>query len=390
MSTVALARAVGVSPRQVIDYEQGRHTPSPARLKRLADVLGISTQVLAGVPRGEETLAGLRRFAGWDRVEAVRLLAMRVPGVTARRLQTAESGRQVRAWREPVVLERVTEALAELYNVSADTVRLAWSRTTLVQADPTAPRSTHAQGAQASAERMWNDLNGRQRAYLMACYRQDQEAESDARPRHAGSQVVGPTRRRKLLFTIKADPAITGYSPIQKRLRAAGQLDARAGATVHALARRGLIRVSEDQAGLIPLGRVPRVLVELTRAGSACARAGLAEPSLPRPPGGLLSRWLWRNLVRVAAAGPEGLPEAAMWGRSVFYLGAGFRPHGTMSRGFIDRIPSREGAGEESYVKEYRWHLTQTGRQHIYNYFHTYMDLYPDITINEMHGPELS
>jgi hypothetical protein len=78
-----------------------------------------------------------------------------------------------------------------------------------------------------------------------------------------------------------------------------------------------------------------------------------------------------------------------MWGRSVFYLGTGFRPHGAMSRGFIDRIPSREGADEESYVKEYRWHLTQTGRQHIYNYFHTYMDLYPDITVNEIRGLEL-
>jgi hypothetical protein len=60
-----------------------------------------------------------------------------------------------------------------------------------------------------------------------------------------------------------------------------------------------------------------------------------------------------------------------------------------MSRGFIDRIPVREGADEESYVTEYRWCLTKTGRRHISSHVKTYQDLYPDITINGLHGLEL-
>lgn len=392
MSLVALSRAVGVSTRQVINYEQGKHSPSPAKLKRLAEVLGVTAQVLAGVPQGEEKLGDLRRFAGLDRVEAARLLAVDLPGATVWRLQAVESGREVRAWRDPGVLTQVVAAMAKNYRVPASEVRLAWFRAFPAQADllrPPQPKhrpKADPQPAQARpgrAERIWNELNDRQRAYLVACYRQDQEAEQEAKAKRAARQATWtPAQWRKLPFTIKADPVFTGYTPIQERLRKEGYHDAGAGATLHALTRRGLVQVSEDQVEVFPLGPVPRVLVELTRLGRACVRAGVGQVTRPRPPAYLLSEWLWRNLVKVAMAGPAGLPETDLWGRSRFYLGTGFRPHGAMSRGYIDAIPVREEMGEDSYVKEYRWHLTEAGRRHLIDYTETYLALYPDVAVD--------
>jgi transcriptional regulator with XRE-family HTH domain len=391
-SLVALSQAVGVSARQIINYEQGKHSPSPAGLKRLAEVLGVTAQALAGVPQGEETLGDLRRFAGLDRAEAARLLAVNLPGVSVWRLQAVESGREVRAWRDPAVLKQVIAALAKTYGVSPGKVRLAWFRTFPAQADllrPPQPKHRPGAGPQpvqarpGRAERTWNELNERQRAYLVACYRQDQEAEQEARAKSAAGQPTGaPVQWRKLPFTIKADPVFTGYTPIQERLREESHHDAGAGATLHALTRRGLLQVSEDQVEVFPLGPVARVLVELTRLGRACARAGLGEVTRSRPPAHLLSEWLWRNLVKVAMAGSAGLPEADLWGRSRFYLGTGFRPHGAMSRGYIDTIPVREETGQDSYVREYRWHLTEPGRQHMIQYGETYRALYSNVAID--------
>jgi hypothetical protein len=392
MSQVALSRAVGISARQIINYEHGKHSPSPAGLKRLAEVLGITAQALAGVPQGEETLRDLRRFAGLDRAEAARLLAVNLPEATAWRLQAVESGRGVRAWQDPAVLKHVIAALAKTYGVPARTVRSAWFLTLPGQADllrrselRRKPRagSHPPQAGLGRAERTWNELNERQRAYLVACYRQDQEAEQEAKARHAAGQLAGsPVQWRKLPFTIRADPVFTGYTPIQERLREEGYHDAGAGATLHALTRRGLLQVSEDQVEVFPLGPVPRVLVELTRLGRACVRAGVGEVTRPRPPAHLLSEWLWRNLAKVAMAGPAGLPETDLWGRSRFYLGTGFRPHGAMSRGYIDAIPVREETGEDSYVREYRWHLTEAGRRHVTGYLETYRALYPDTAVD--------
>lgn len=229
-------------------------------------------------------------------------------------------------------------------------------------------------------ERIWRDLNIRQRTYLVVCYHQDQEAEAAAKARHAAGQEPGlPSQWRRLPFSIRADPAFTGYTPIQERLRAGGYHDAGAGATLRALTSRGLLQVAEDQVEVFPLGFVPRVLVEVTRLGRACARAGLGEQQSHRPPAHLLSEWLWRNLVKVAQAGSAGLPEADLWGRSKFYLGIGFRPKGTASRGFISLTPVREQVGDEWYVKEFRWQLTEAGRRHFVEHRTTYEARYPNV-----------
>ncbi|MFI8456858.1 hypothetical protein [Kitasatospora sp. NPDC085464] len=245
--------------------------------------------------------------------------------------------------------------------------------------------NSRSQNRPSKAVQTWEALNDRQRLYLTAIYREDQVAEAKAQATRTAYGDPGVAEEwRKLPFTIKADPALTGYTALQERLREQGTLDEGAGATLAALLRRGLIELSEDQVEVFPLGGAPRVLVSLTRVGRACARAGVGERA-SRPAKGLLSEWLWRNLVKVASAAPEGLHEDGLWGKSKFYLGTGFRPgKRAASRGFIDSVPVREGEGADAYAVEYRWHLTEAGRGHIRQHIDKYRELYPDVELGDL------
>ncbi|CCK31991.1 hypothetical protein BN159_7612 [Streptomyces davaonensis JCM 4913] len=73
-----------------------------------------------------------------------------------------------------------------------------------------------------------------------------------------------------------------------------------------------------------------------------------------------------------------------MWGRSKFYLGTGYRSRGGSSRGLIDEFAVTEGEGEEAFVREYRWRLTDAGRQHITQYRDAYRGMYPNVPIVEL------
>jgi transcriptional regulator with XRE-family HTH domain len=386
LSQVRLAERVGVSARQVANYEQGCHSPAPGTLVRLAEALCTSPQALAGVPVGEESLGDLRRFAGLDRVRAVRLLRSRLPeglaGPTEWKLQAIESGQDVVAWMDPALLKRVIAALAETYGVSPDVVRRSWFRAFPGQAhllrEDIPGAASPKPKSPSRAQQAWRDLNARQRAYLAACFREDQRAEREAEEHRSAGRDPGPASQwRRVPFAVRADPAFTAYTDVQERLRAEGRHDAGAGATLHALARRGLLRVSEDQVEVFPVGFVPRVVVEMTRVGRACARAGLREGAPRRPPGGLLSEWLWRALVKVAEAGADGLAEDDLWGRAKFYLGTGYRPRGVLSRGYIDCVAVEERPTGAGPGRSFRWVVTAAGRSHIAENLQMYEDLYP-------------
>ncbi|MGX1364644.1 transcriptional regulator with XRE-family HTH domain [Streptomyces canus] len=383
LTQAQLGAAVGVSARQIASYEQGAHAPSPRRLRLMARALKASAHELAGVPAGEESLADLRRFAGLDRVDVVSLLDAALPAelgrVTEWKLQALETGRAVTAWSSGEALQEVIPALAKIYRVPVRTVRRSWFRSFPEQGHLLrAPRTPgRQQGQRRAGSDAWEELTRRQRGYLVACFREDQQAESRAgESRAAGRDPGRAAQWRRIPFTVRADPAFTGYTRVQERLRAEGWHDAGAGATLHALARRGLLRVSEDEVEVFPLGFVPRIVVEMTRAGRACARAGLGERSAGRTRGDLLSEWLWTALVKVAEAGGAGLAEDALWGRAKFYLGTGYRPGGTLSRGFIDCLPD-QGDGRQEGV--YRWVVTAAGRDHIRHHAADYRELYPEI-----------
>ncbi|MGW3311998.1 hypothetical protein ACWDG9_36055 [Streptomyces sp. NPDC001073] len=230
---------------------------------------------------------------------------------------------------------------------------------------------------------MWDGLNSRQRSYLLACFREDQDAERRARAARSAYQVPGSASEwRRLPFSIKAELPFAEYTTIQRRLREEGSLDAGAGATLHALARRGLLKITEDRIDLPEVGLVARVLVELTRAGRACARVGLGIAPAPRRPKHLLSEWLWDNLARVATAGSDGLSEDVMGGKAKYYLGTDYRPNGKPSRGYIDCFAVRTEKGRGTFVLEYRWRITETGRRHINAYRAAYQTAYPNVQVN--------
>jgi len=230
------------------------------------------------------------------------------------------------------------------------------------------------------AGELWNGLNPRQRSYLIVCYQHDQEVPSGGLSR--SSRKMATAQRRQLPFSVRADPAFAGYTPIQQQLRLLGIHDAGTGATLRALSDRGLLSLTEDQVEVFPLGLVPRLLVTLTRQGRACARAGLGEPAATTGSDELLSPWLWRSLLKVAAAGPAGLPESDLWGRSKFYLGVGYRPQGAASRGLVDLMPIEASIDGESYVKEFRWRITDEGRQHINDHLSSYQRRYPEVDVD--------
>jgi transcriptional regulator with XRE-family HTH domain len=390
-SQAHLAAEVGVSPRQIANYESGQHAPSPARLAKLASVLAIPARVLGGVESGDESLADLRRFAGLDRAQATSLLALRLGGTTSGaylwQLTAIEAGREVLAWKSPQILATVIASLADIYVAPPAAVRRAWCRAFPAQTallDPPPPQAEEVVASrQTVAESEWQDLNDRQRAYLVVIFREDQKREGDVRLSQLASKKLGAASDwRKIPFTIHADPAFTGYTEIQTRLRTSGDLDAGAGATLQALARRDLLVISIDQVEVAPLGFVPRTLVELTRHGRAAVRAGLHEPIPRRRPAHLLSEWLWRCLAMVAQTGDKGLPTDRLQGKARFYLGTGYRPQGRPSRGYIDLVAMPQSADSGSYVAERCWKLTDSGREHVTSYLATYQSLYPAVELD--------
>jgi hypothetical protein len=133
-----------------------------------------------------------------------------------------------------------------------------------------------------------------------------------------------------------ANPA-ADYTDIQCALRAAGVHDPGAGSSLAALERRGLLLVRHDQRHLPILGPVTVVQVRMTTAGRAAVRAGLGIEAPRKIPKGLLSRWLWKQLAKVATAEPDGLVSYELWGEAHVYLGVGYRPGSHESRGYIDQ-----------------------------------------------------
>jgi hypothetical protein len=55
---------VGVSAQDDLFYEEGRHTPTPPHLERLAAALDCGVEALTGAIRGQETLVDPRYTQG--------------------------------------------------------------------------------------------------------------------------------------------------------------------------------------------------------------------------------------------------------------------------------------------------------------------------------------
>jgi transcriptional regulator with XRE-family HTH domain len=380
MSVHDLALAVGVSDRAVQHWEAGTHTPAGRALGRLLTVLGCDAQDLFARQRGTERLGDLRRDAGLSAADACRAIAAKRAGAAfrpeRRKLRDLERGRPVRSrvWGTPQGAGQLVRLLAQVYGVPERVVLDAWRRTRPADAVPLLPeRSARQTGS--TAQRAWDALNGRQRIYLTCIFQQDQEAEEDQRHR----RFLGGTGRRavewrRMDLALYAPPEFVGHTRIQVRLRQAGVHDPGAGSSVAALERRGLVATYRDRVFVPGLGEIRRTRVELTRRGRAVARQALGVPVEKGPPPPLMSRWLWRILVRVALAGSEGV-DGSLAGRGPHFLAVGRSPGGgNPSRGFIElRHPDGSEHGP------YRWFVTESGLRHMHDYLDAYRDLYPDV-----------
>ncbi|MEV7212033.1 helix-turn-helix transcriptional regulator [Kitasatospora cineracea] len=76
LSAAELATRAGTTKAQVLAYEQGRQTPEPQRIRRLAEVLGIHPSVLTSRSDDFRCLAELRRSYGYRASDVVNHLAV--------------------------------------------------------------------------------------------------------------------------------------------------------------------------------------------------------------------------------------------------------------------------------------------------------------------------
>ncbi|MFJ5608177.1 helix-turn-helix domain-containing protein [Streptomyces sp. NPDC093221] len=386
LSRAALAALAGVSARMIFFYEEGRHAPTAPRLEQLATALGCKVEVLTGARRGEETLVDLRYAAGLTLERVAELLkttpAGRELSVSAPKVSALESGGKVtgRHWQDPEVTGRLLGPLAKAYGVPVRMVLDAWLRTRPSEPAPVLSIKRKPEPSK-TAMVTWESLNERQQIYLGEVMRDDRMTATEMWMRRVQRLPVPRAAEwRRLPLALRAAPSDVGYTRLQERLRQRGVHDPGVGSTVHALGRRGLLVVSEDSVDLPAVGEVRRVLVEITRRGRAAARAGLGEPREPDPAPHLLSEWLWGVVARVASAEPEGLEDDQLAGRSLFFIGVGYRGRSGAqpSRGFVDSVPVMAPGG--THVSEYRWRLTQLGRRHVSEYLHVYRDLYPGVS----------
>jgi hypothetical protein len=277
------------------------------------------------------------------------------------------------------VTGRLLAPLARAYGVPVRMVLDAWMRTRPGEPAPGPPGKPEPGHSQA-ALKTWESLNERQQVYLGEIMRDDRMTETEMWMRRVQRLPVPRAAEwRKLPLALRAAPAAVGYTRLQERLRQHGVHDPGAGQTVHALERRGLLVVTEDRVEHPAAGEVGRVLVEITRRGRAAARAGVGEPREPDPAPHLLSEWLWGVVARVAAAEPAGLEDDQLAGRSLFFIGVGYRGQagGRPSRGLVDSVPVMAPGG--THVAEYRWRLTQLGRRHVAEFLGAYRELYPRV-----------
>ncbi|MEE2041570.1 helix-turn-helix domain-containing protein [Nocardiopsis sp. CT-R113] len=321
---------------------------------------------------GTETLADLRRMADMDHAQAASALTVDAGGLAA-----LEDGAELQGWTTADA-GRLLPALATAYAVPVRMVLDAWMRTRPGEV-PEIPLPRR-RGPSSAALETWEALNPRQRLYLGEIMRDERMAQAEQWLRRYHHLRPDPAQVwRSLPLALAAPVELVGHTRLQQRLRDAGVHDPGAGSTVHALARRNLLTVTRDTVVVPSVGEVEQVSVTLTRAGRAAARAGLGEPAATRPPGHLLSEWLWRHLVRVAHTGDEGLHENELAGKPLFHLAVGYRrrPGGHPARGLIESRPVMAPQG--THVLEYRWHLTEVGRAHLVAYWEVYADLYPEV-----------
>lgn len=159
-----------------------------------------------------------------------------------------------------------------------------------------APRDAHGQ---------WASLNPRQQRYLMVLYELDHQAEQEQQNRWYQKLPREPAKTWRWIPYATRSP-LANPTPAQQLLEADGLRDPGAGATLAALARRGLILLRDIDIGSTE-GQSLQTQIRLTKLGRSTARA--TQPAPPTSNAQPLPAWLMEALTTVARAGPDGLPK---------------------------------------------------------------------------------
>jgi len=226
----------------------------------------------------------------------------------------------------------------------------------------------------AKARTAWEQLNERQRAYLRVIYQFDQDAEEEiAAARKRWEKPPPASEWRWQLYAVEGPG---NHSSIQAQLKHEGKLDPGAGSTLKVLRTRGLIEERGDfrQVGF---GMADVLLVKLTPAGRAAARAGLDEPRPAKAPEGLLSEWLWGALARLYNAGEQGcLTDTDRWD-----LPKDSPEYGPTWNALLGLRDRKDGELMEDFQAggKYRYRPSARGRRHAELHHRCYAELYPAV-----------
>jgi hypothetical protein len=144
----------------------------------------------------------------------------------------------------------------------------------------------------------WDDLNERQRTYLLAIYQCDQAEEKFQRSAWTPGSRTRPAEEWRWLFYGEYD---YGPSPLKRTLLNTGVVDQGTGSTFEALQSRGLVLLRSSRG--LYRGYPHIVYVRVTTAGRKLVRQSTGEVRGKKLPVGALWEWHWRALAQMYRAG---------------------------------------------------------------------------------------
>lgn len=233
-------------------------------------------------------------------------------------------------------------------------------------------------------EVIWTELNDRQREYLQAVYRFDQQAEAA----NTSGDWFGHKRRpasewRWIPYT--ANPITGEASDLLLYLREKKLVSPGTGSTFQALEARGLILCRyEDHSTRFHADSW--LFVQITTLGRKVIRANTGEQREKRLPPGTLQEWHWRALAKAYAAGAEGVEASSPFAYAKIGRNTWQRLLDYKKGALVDErtVPgSRDLNVWPARLGEYRMYITENGRAYYEQEYQRYRQLYPAIEAPE-------
>ncbi|WP_261210323.1 hypothetical protein [Laspinema sp. D2d] len=232
--------------------------------------------------------------------------------------------------------------------------------------EPTKPRSKH--------EKIWDELNERQRVYLQQIFEIDQDREESEHGAWNRGERPRPADEWRWIEYLEL---FGNSSQLRQKLKAADVVDPGTGSTFKALAKSKLIEIDY----CYPVKDWFKC--KLTRLGRAVVRVGLGIQSAKKLPARTLRDYQWKALVAAWQAGDEGLrPDGE---RSGDYGGHSWQHCWLRLRAWDDKMRYGRNGLVREFHKDLKVHLgiTEEGRKFYRENWQKYHELYPEVEAPE-------